>query len=92
MFHKTIGGDEEIQNGCCFGTAEWPEPVVSLKDILTRIADGPTINRIDALVPCRLTSTTMPQSPISPTASFGSCRRRTAGAHGRGSVLPERFR
>ena len=36
-------------------------PEAYLKDILTRIADGHPINRIDALMPWRMTSATAPQ-------------------------------
>jgi transposase len=38
-------------------------PETYLKDILTRIAEGHPINRIDALLPWRITSTTAPQPP-----------------------------
>jgi transposase len=36
-------------------------PKTYLKDILTRIAEGHPINRIDELMPWRTTSTTAPQ-------------------------------
>jgi transposase len=38
-------------------------PETYLKDILTKIADGHPINRIDELMPWRMTSTTAPQLP-----------------------------
>jgi hypothetical protein len=36
-------------------------PETYLKEILTRIAEGHPINRIDELMPWRITSTTPPQ-------------------------------
>ena len=38
-------------------------PETYLKEILTRIAVGHPINRIDELMPWRMTSTTAPQPP-----------------------------
>ena len=38
-------------------------PEAYLKDMLTKIADGHPINRIDELMPWRMTSTTAPQPP-----------------------------
>jgi len=38
-------------------------PEAYLKDILTKIAEGHTINRIDELMPWRMTSATAPQPP-----------------------------
>ena len=37
-------------------------PEIYLKDFLTRIAEGHPINRIDELMPWRMTATTAPQS------------------------------
>ena len=38
-------------------------PEVYLKDILTKIAEGHTINRIDELMPWRMASAAQPQPP-----------------------------